>query len=567
VIVVYATAAFVILEAVDIIFPRLNFPDWTVTFVMILLAVGFPIALIFSWIFDVTPEGIEKTRPVKELPKGEKTLAPNSWRIVTFVSVVIIIGLIAFNIFGGKRGVRIDESLSKSIAVLPFENMSDGIEYSYLGDAMTDEIIMQLYKIQDFEIRSRTSIMQYKNTLKGSPVIGQELNVNYLLEGSAQRYGDKVRIRVQLIQAETDNHIWAEVFEGDWDHIYEIQINMAKQVARELKTILSPEEIKRIESTSTDSIDAYTLYLKGRFSYNHESGKKALDESIKFYNEALSIDPEFALAYAGKATSLTSYATWGYAPRKDVMYQSKIAAIKALELDNTLGEAHAALAWARVIHDWDWNEGEEEIKYAIRLNPNNADAYSRYAWILAMLNRCDEAIQANQRALELDPLSEDTWAELGRMYYFARKYDKAIEEFRKVLEVYPDSDYTRIHLALALSLNGMHDQAIEEGSYVDIQSSWYWYLGYIYGIAGLKEKALNVLDHYHDLANTRFVWLSNFAFIYVGIGEKDKAFEILDKIYEQREAWLDLLQVEPMYDNLRSDPRFRDLLEKMRFPN
>ena len=570
VITVYAAVAFVILELVSIIVEPLKLPEWTLPFIIVLLCVGFIIAIILSWIYDIHPEGgIVKTEPAKEV--SEESVPPSSkgWKIASYISFVVIVGLIVLNIVPrtGKKLI-----LDKSIAVLPFENMSDENEFAHLGDAITDEIIMQLYKIHEFEVRSRTSIMQYKNTPKGSPVIGQELNVNYLLEGSAQRYEDKVRIRAQLIQASTDDHIWAEVFEGDWNNIFNIQINVAKQVAHELKTVLSPSEIERIEDEPTDNIEAYNLYLQGRHFWSQE-GKDDLDKSIEYYIRALEIDPDYALAYTGMAITYTSYAWYGYSPRRDVIPQAKTAAKKALELDNKLGEAHTELAFARLIYDWDWSGSETGFKRALELNPNYARAHKQYAWVLSYVGRHDEALEQSKRAHELDPLSVDIWVEFGRRYYFDRDYDKAIDEYRKVIELFPNikyspiSWYARSELAKALSQKGLHDEAIEEYLKADFEPTYHWHLGYIYGVAGKREKAQEILNYYLELSKKEFVWPASIGAIYIGLGEKDKAFEWLEKSYELREAWMIHLKVDPIFDSLRSDPRFQDLVDRMNFPD
>ena len=263
--IVYAMVAYVIIELANNTFPALGIPDWALRLVIMLIIICFPIALIVSWIFDVTPEGIKKTESIEVVKEKEDEVKPAKRRlrvsdVIIAVLVVIVCILIYPKIFEKEKVIE----LEKSIAVLPFENMSDDSEFAHLGDAMTYEIIMQLYKINEFEVRSRTSIMQYKDTEKGSPLIGEELMVNYLLEGSTQRYKDQVRIRIQLIHASTDDHIWGDIFEGEWKDIFDIQINVAKQVARELKTVLSPEEIERIEKNPTHNSEAYKLYLKAR---------------------------------------------------------------------------------------------------------------------------------------------------------------------------------------------------------------------------------------------------------------------------------------------------------------
>jgi len=485
------------------------------------------------------------------------------------VCIIVIVALMIFNVIGGGRKAEDDVELEKSIAVLPLENMSDGEEFSHLGDAITDEIIMQLYKINAFEVRSRTSVMQYKNTEKTSPIIGKELNVNYLLEGSTQRYENQVRIRVQLIHASTDAHIWGNVFVGEWKDIFDIQINMAKQVAYELKTVLSPDEIRKIEKNPTENHEAYNLYLQGRHFWVLE-GKDNLDKSIEYYKRALEIDPDYALAYAGMATTYNSYAWWGYSLRRDFIPLAKEAAMNALEIDNTLGEAHTELAFARLVYDWDWSGSEKEFKRALELNPSNARAHNLYAWLLTNVGRLDEAIKESKRAYELDPLSLEIWVELGRRYYFTRDYDTAIEIYQQVLEVFPNASnswYARSELALALSQKGLHNEAIDEYSKIEFEPTYHWHLGYIYGVAGKREKAMEILNNYLELLKKEFVWTAGIAIIYIGLNEKDKAFEWLEKTYDQREGWLTELKIEPMYDRLRSDPRFQDLLKRMNFPD
>jgi tetratricopeptide (TPR) repeat protein len=426
---------------------------------------------------------------------------------------------------------------------------------------------MQLYKIQEFEVRSRTSSMQFKDSPKGSPAIGQELNVNFLLEGSTQRYGDMVRIRVQLIQASTDDHIWGEVYEGAWKNIYNIQINVAKQVAHELKTALSNEEIERIEKEPTGNIEAYNLYLLGRH-FSNQGGRQFLDRSFQCYSQALDMDPEFALAHFGMANSYIKYATAGYVSRKEVMFKAKEAAIRALQIDNELAEAHAELAYAKLIHDYDWAGAKNGFIRALELNPDYAGTHFRYARLLTWLLRFDEAQGEYKRAYELDPLSIQHWQNIGRCYYWMRDYDRAIEEYQKVLEVFPDSESTIALLALAYSHKGMHKRAIEEIMKIKDKSAWYWFIpGHIYGNAGRIQEAQEILNYYLELSRNEFVWPSNFVFIYAGMGEKEKAMEWLEKTYVQREAWLETTRVESMFDNLRSDPRFQEIVDRMDFPD
>jgi tetratricopeptide (TPR) repeat protein len=393
------------------------------------------------------------------------------------------------------------------------------------------------------------------------------LDVETLVQGSIQKVKNQLRITAQLIKVEDGSNLWSQQFDRELKDIFAIQDEISAAIIKNLKVELLGEKMPISEKRQTENIEAFNLYLQGRHLWTQER-RDDLDKSIEYYKRALEIDPNYALAYSGIAMSYNTYAWHGYFPRKDVVPQAKTAAMKALEIDNTLGEAHTELAVALHILDWDWSGSEEGYKRALELNPNYARAHSMYAWLLTNVGRLDEAIEESKRAHELDPLSVEIWVEFGRRYYFVRDYDKAIEEYRKVLELFPNYGYyTSSELALSLSQKGLHDEAIEEYSKIEFEPTYHWHLGYIYGVAGKREKALEILNYYLELSKKEFVWPASIAFIYIGLGEKDKAFEWLEKTYEQREAWLDQLKVDPMFDSLRSDPRFQDLLERMNFPD
>jgi TolB-like protein/Tfp pilus assembly protein PilF len=565
VIIVYAAASFVILELISIIEEPFGLPDWTTRFVFVILSVGLIISIILSWIYDITPEGIEKTRPVHEIIEKvpEKPSTVNAWKIATIISVVVIAGLLLFHITGNRKRVNDLTDLEKSIAVLPLKNWSQNDEYSYLGDAIADEIIMQLMKIKEFRVLSHTSTLQYKDNPIPTPLIAKELGVNFILEGGIQRHNDNVSIRVQFIRAEHEDHIWGEEYDGKWKDIFSFQDEIAYQIANELKTVLSPLEINRIESKPTENMEAYNLYLQGRFRWRQGDKEK----SLEYYKRALEIDPKYALAYSGMAATYISYAWHGMAPRKDVIPQAKEAAMKALKLDNTLGEAHAELAFARFIYDWDWSESEKEFQRAIELNPSYAYAHWGYSWLRTYIGRHEEAIQEARRAHELDPLDFDLWGHYARVHYYARDFDRAIEEYQQILELYPENTYIRGQMALALVHNGNHKEAIEECQKLESSKSRQYQIAYVYGVTGEKEKAMEILDYYLEKSKNEFVHYASIFFIYSALNNKDAAFEWLERTYDEQEAYIGLLQVEPMFDNLRSDPRFQDLIDRMNFPD
>ena len=566
---VYAAASFVILELVDILAEPLRLPDWIVNFVLILLCIGFIISVILSWVYDVTPEGIEKTKPISKRTGQQQAIPAKmiGWKIATYISLVIIIGLLIINIFGGRKQAEDIIELEKSIAVLPFENMSDDDEFAHLGDAITDEIIMQLYKINEFEVRSRTSIMQYKNTGKTSPIIGEELKVNYLLEGSTQRYEDQVRIRIQLIQASTDDHIWGDIFEGEWEDIFKIQIDVAKQVANKLKTILTPKEIEKIEKASTKNLEAYNLYLKGRYFWNKRT-KDGLRKSIIYFQEAIDLDTTYSLAYTGLADSYIVLGEYGLYPANEAFQKAKIAALKAIETDYNLAEAHNALAAVKRDYDWDWSGAEEEYLKAIEMKPNYPTAHQWYSEYLSIMGRHDEAIKRIIHAQELDPLSPIIYSIGGLMaYHYARQYDQAISQCQKALEI--DSNYVYAHYALVdnyIQLE-MYEEAIKEAKIAVFLSGGGYKstLATAYALSNKRNEAVVILDELIVKSNRTSTNYVAIARIYLALDMKDQALEWLEKGLRNREFNLIHLNECPQYDALRAEPRFIELLKKIGF--
>ena len=573
VITVYAAAAFVILELVSIIVEPLKLPEWTLPMIIVLLCVGFIIAVILSWIYDIHPEGgIVKTESAHKVKAEDITKTSNSWKIASYISFVVIVALVILNIIprAGKKEI-LDKSiavlpiLDKSIAVLPFESLSDDPEKQYLADGVMGDILLHLAKIKDLRVMSSTSVQQYRNTDKTATEICEELGVSYLLEGRFQKYGVQARLIVQLIQTGKEGHAWANDYNREWKDIFAVQSEVAQTVAGELQAMITPELKLRIESEPTENMQAYNLYLQGRHSYESADGKEGIDQSIQFYKQALDLDPDFALAYSALAASYSAYAYSGTLPRSEVMEPARDAALKALSVDNTLGEAHAELAWTQIYQDFNWEEGEKGIRHALQLNPNYASGRLKYSWLLTYVGRFDEAIDESKHALELDPLSVDLWVWLGCAYIYAGYDDLAIEELNRVLSNYPDSDYCRRMLSIAYMQKGMVQEAMDEFSKVSTKGM-HWFDGYIYGMAGETEMVREVLDYHLDQSKIRFIKPTDFTVIYAALGEYDRALDYLEQAYYQREGWLVLMQVEPMYDNLRDEPRFQAILEKMNYP-
>jgi TolB-like protein/Tfp pilus assembly protein PilF len=573
VITVYAAAAFVILELVDIITEPFGLPDWTLKLVVVLLSIGFVVSIFLSWFYDFNTEGeLEKTKPVQLVKKEDKAVSSSTWKIASYISFAVIIGLITFHFVSANNRSEKIAILEKSIAVLPFENMSDDESNAHLGGAFTDEIIIELQKIKTFDrVLSRTSTMQYDENRPTIPEIAEKLNVNYIIEGSIQRHEEEVRVRVQVIRANQEDHIWAEVYNGKWKDIFSIQDEIAYKVANELKTVLSKEEIEQIDQQQTDNPEAYDMYLKGRYFWNKrtESGTK---DAIEYFSEAIAKDSNYALAFAGLADAYIVLAIYEwFLPYQESYLKAKEIALDALKIDPNLAEACTSLALVKLHYEWDWSGASINFNKAIELNPDHETAHHWYSLHLTAVGLHDEAIAEAKHAQKLNPFSPIIVRNVGRRLYFARMYDQALDESLKALTITPDFFPTYWTLSLIYLQKEMFSEAILEmqkaveysGDSFLIKSL----LGYVYGATDNQAKAQVILDSLLSKSKEGTVPAIAFANIYIGLGENDNAIHWLEKAYDERSSELINLNASPIFDPLRSEPRFQDLVDQMNFPD
>lgn len=450
----------------------------------------------------------------------------------------------------------------RSIAVLPLKNLSADPENEYFSDGITDDIIAQLSKIGDLKVISGTSVKGYKNRDTDRREIGRELGVAAVLEGSVRRAGNRVRIASQLIDTHTGEPLWAETYDRQLEDIFAIQSEVSREIAVALKGGLSAFEKQRLKESESGDFEVFDLYLRGRYHWNQRT-KEGLEKSIKYFEQAIERDPRYARAHAGIADSYLLLATYGFAPRSMTLSRARAAAMKALELDETLGEAHASLALVQ--HKLlDWAGAGAEYRKAIQLNPSYATAHHWYAIYLIQLGRSDEAIAEIKRAQALDPLSVSIMGAAGEILFLARLYDKAIEQLGAALEMDPKFTLAHPILAEVYTHKGAYDRAIAEvGKAVELPETYRLAaIGFIRAKAGQRSEALGLLDqllHRRDDA----AFPSDVAAIYSGLGEKDAAFEWLEKAYVQRDLTLAYLKVDPRFESLRSDARYTSLLKRL----
>jgi len=438
VITVYAAAAFVILEVVNNITEPLRLPEWVPTLVIVLLAVGLLISIVMSWVYDITPEGVQRTKPsTKESSQVIQTTSIG-WKISTYISLVIIIAFIVFYFASNIRQSNDISKLEKTIAVLPFMNFSPDTNNRYLGDAMANEIATELTNIQEFHVRSFTSCLHYKGSDKPSmPQIGAELNTNFIIEGTFELQEGEVSIHVQVILAEADKHLMAEQYGGDWSDIHTIRANIAKDIASKLKTILSRDEIDKIESAPTENTEAYEYYLKGNEFLIHSYEHYDLSLALKNYQKAIELDPDFVLAYTQLAQTYL-YFYWAVDYSLDNLNKAKQAIDTVFKLDPDIPEGFIALGHYYYVGFLNYPEALKQFDLALQNDPNNTDALWYKAIVSRRMGEFRKASEMMKECFSNDPKNSQYAFELANTYYFLREYPEALKYYDLTLDLNPE---------------------------------------------------------------------------------------------------------------------------------
>jgi serine/threonine protein kinase/Tfp pilus assembly protein PilF len=457
-----------------------------------------------------------------------------------------------------------DQPRPRSVAVLPFLNLSADPENEYFADGITEDVIAQISKIRALDVISRTSVMSFKGRQQGLREIAARLQVATLLEGSVRRVGDRVRIVAQLIDAETDQHLWAETYDRQLTDIFAIQMEVALHIAAALKAELSPDERARIGKEPTSDVRAYQLYLQGRHCFIRYT-EEGIHQAIKYFEEAIERDPRYALAYASVAMAYTELGEVGTLSPDEAYPRAKAAASRALALDPELGEAHCTVAFGKFVYDFDWTGAEKEFKRALELSPSNADTYDLYGRLCSALERYDEAIAMQQRAQELDPLAHR--ADVATAFLRAGRYDEALEAAGRAIAL--DRDYARGHSTIGWAYlgKGRLDEglaALERAVALSPGDTlWLAQLGQAYALAGKVDRAREILAQLEEQSRTRYVSPYHMAYVYTGLGQQDRAMDCLERAYEQRAGAVYGIGGSFLFAPLRSHPRFKALLRRM----
>jgi TolB-like protein/Tfp pilus assembly protein PilF len=480
------------------------------------------------------------------------------------IAVILILIFSSWAIFRRRAQPSGSAHPIHSVAVLPLQNLSGDASNEYLADGLTEELLTDLAQIRSLRVISRTSIMTYKGTKKRLPEIARELNVDAVVEGSVMRSGNRVQVTAQLIEAPSDTHLWAQSYQGDLSDLLTLQNRVAQAIVQQVGVKLTPEEQGLLKTVHLASPDAHEAYLLGRFYWNKRT-TEGFNKAVEYFQRATEKDPEYSQAYAGLADCYVLLAEYTLRPSKEVLPKARDAAVKALQLDETLAEAHASLAAVKADYDWDWKGAELELRRAIELNPGYATAHQWYAELLAEEGRRDEAIFEIKRALDLDPLSLIVNAMYGRVLEFAGLTDQAMTQLRKTLELDPDFSIAHYDLGRAYVRKGDLAHATPEFQIAAKfrVSEREGALAYAYAKSGKTAEARELMNKYLKESKSSYVTWYGITFFYVGLGQKNEAFACLDKAYQQHDSRLRDVKQEPLLDSLHSDPRFVRLVQSL----
>lgn len=565
---IYIVAAWVGVQVASEVFPAFNIPEGAIRYVWVAVLIGFPIAVFFSWKYDFTTSGIARTPAVDEDVAAVLSLTRIDYGILAALGLVILA-----TVFGvGQRLVEVQTDIARapttrvidpySIAVLPLESLSPNPDDAYFAAGVQDSLITNLSKITALMVTSRTSAVRVDAQLS-VPEIGRQLGVAKLLEGSVLMDGDRVRVIVQLIDAASDLHLWADTFEREVVDIISLQNEIARTIANVIEVRLTPREEVALAKAKPVNPDTYRAYLKGMFQFRQET-PEADRRGIEILEEVVRQDPTSALAHAGLAIG---YAWRGHTPLPGDAYpNAKLAADKALQLDPELAEAHLALGMYRFYYEWDFTSAERALRHAIKLNPSLTDAHYHLAWLYEILGpeREEESLVEGDRTLELDPLSPFIVAWLADQYRDACQYEKAVSLAREAIRLNPEFPIGWLTLGWTYAELGEFDEAIDAHSQLAQKPDWAWTIGATYAFVGLEDRAREVAAELEQYPGTELP----LAVIYAPMGERDSALQWIAESEKKRRHWYPaLLGWWPGFEAIADDPRLKARAEALGLPD
>jgi len=515
-----------------------------------------------------TSDQIQMTDQTAILPTETGDVVPKGRRFdKRLLFVPLVLAVIVLGGFFGYRYVTQAKQI-ESIAVMPFVNESKNEEVEYLSDGMTETLINSLSKLPNLNVKPRSSVFRYKGKETSQQTIAKELNVQAILNGRVVQRGDQLTLSLELVDPQRDVLLWSEQYTRKQSDLVSLQSEIARDVSTKLRSKLSGADVARVEKSYTADPEAYQLYLKGRFAWNKRTGQ-SIKQAADLFKQAIEKDPNYALAYSGLAEAYVIFSSYGVAMAKDSMPQAKGAALRALELDDSLAEAHTALAEYLVHYEFDRVRAEREFRRAIELNPNYPTAHQWLGNLLTSVKRFDEGLIELKRAEELDPLSSIIALNVGDTLVAARRYDEGIAVYKRLLSINPDFALGHFTLGLVYGLKGMYPEAINETKRafdLDPDPATTGYLGFWLARSGDSDKAKKLLEEMKKDSTSRYVQSFSIGMIYIGLGEKANALDWLEKEIAERGAATRYYATAGELDDLRSEPRFKAMLKQLNLP-
>ena len=568
----YGAVAFATVSVASDFLPALQLPQWTVTLVAALVVLGFPIALVLAWAFDITPEGVRRTQ---EAPETAAPARRGSWlrpaSASGYIGVGIIIGLVAVGAYARRDNRRpgADGDRITDVAVLPFENMTEDPSNDYLSDGITEEVTTQLFKVGGLHVKSRTSTLMYKGGMKTVEQVGTELGVGAVIEGSFRRVGNSIRVLARLVDTRNGEQLWADDYDREiGGELMRVEVEIAEQITAALRTTLTPAEKRRFEhdrarSTTPEALEEYYRGLS-----EHGAGNMA--EAVAAYQRAIARDPQLAPAYAGMARSYYFLGFFGALPPTDVFPRMRDAAARALQLDPGIADAHATLGLYYLHYKWDWQRAEQEFQRALELSPSAAQVRHDYAHFLLVAGRSAESAEQSALSAKLDPGNTMLMACAGWHGFTDREYDGAVRSSMSALMMMPGMFWPELILGWAYEQKGQYPEAIASLRNAVAHSQAMPFavasLAHALGASGQGAQARQLLGGLLDKSDARYVSAYDIAIVYAGLGDPKNTFDWLRRAYAERSAFLVNIGWEPRFDAFRDDPRFAAIVANMRLP-
>jgi adenylate cyclase len=565
--VAYAIVGWLLVQVATQVFPFLEIPNWVVRLVIALVAIGFPIALVIAWAFELTPEGIKRTEDI-DLAVSARQPRKHAWIVVVVVGAALSVGLFFIGRYTARDSASASELSAKSIAVLPFVNMSADKNDEYLSDGVSEELIAALSKINGLQVKARTSSFAFKGKNEDIQKIGELLHASHLLEGSVAKAGNKLRITAQLIQASDGNHEWSDTYDRDMQDIFAVRSEVAQKVAETLKVRLLGEEKRKIDKKPTENLEAYDAYLKGRYFFNRPSDQN-LSKAISQFEDAVRLDPNFAAAYSGLSDAyLWAAFNEGIITAAAGKPKVRSSAEKSLQLNEASAEPHTSLANYLSWYEHDWAASEREFRRAIALDPNYAFAHDQFALTLTCQGRLAESETEGRRAAQLDPLNPAIAIDNTLWLTAQGEFQQAKEEAKRGAKLDPEFFFPQLQFGWIDIQAGNAKAAIpalQKAVAMESPPFVIAWLGYAYGAAGDRNAALATIEQLKKKSVNGYVPQFNLAMIHLGLGDRDRALDLLERASAADSQWMMYLKIDHIFDSLRADPRFAALMKKCHF--